>query len=205
MPYLLNLIYVLLILLSLPWLVWQSVRKGKYREGYAAKFFGVVPRRTDLGKKCVWLHAVSVGEVNLLAPLLKMIEKERPEWKCVISTTTTTGIALAKKKYPQHSVFYCPLDFSWAVAAAMRRVRPEVLVLAELELWPNLIRAAQRQGAKVAVINGRLGEKSFRGYRRIRPLVAGLLRQIDVIAVQDETYAERFRSLGARRPFRSAQ
>ncbi len=198
MPYLLNLIYLLLILVSLPWLVWQSVCKGKYREGYAAKFFGIVPRRADLGKTCIWLHAVSVGEVNLLAPLLKMIERERPEWECVVSTTTTTGMALAKKKYPQLAVFYCPLDFSWAVKTAMRRVRPDVLVLAELELWPNLIRAAKRHGAKVAVINGRLGDKSFRGYRRIRPLVARLLQQIDVIAAQDETYAERFRSLGAR-------
>ena len=235
MPYLLNLVYLFLILLSLPWLVWQSLRKGKYREGYAAKFLGRVPvrtlensreltapggMRTDIDghenasgtapgavssrlfqsreNACLWLHAVSVGEVNLLAPLLKMIEQERPEWECVISTTTTTGMALAKKKYPRQTVFYCPLDFSWAVAAAMRRVRPDVLVLAELELWPNLIRAAKRHGAKVAVINGRLGEKSFRGYRRIRPLVARLLRQIDVIAAQDETYAERFRSLGAR-------
>lgn len=197
MPYLLNLIYLLLILLSLPWLVWQSLRKGKYREGYAAKFLGRVPNRAST-KSCLWLHAVSVGEVNLLAPLLKMIETERPEWECVISTTTTTGMALAKKKYPKQMVFYCPLDFSWAVAAAMRRIRPDVLVLAELELWPNLIRAAKKRGARVAVINGRLGEKSFRGYRRIRALVAGLLRQIDLIAAQDETYAERFRSLGAR-------
>ena len=197
MPYLLNLIYVLLILLSLPWLVWQSLRKGKYREGYAAKFLGRVPQRTS-NRTCLWLHAVSVGEVNLLVPLLKMIEKERPEWECVISTTTTTGMALAKKKYPRQTVFYCPLDFSWAVKTAMRRVRPNVLVLAELELWPNLIRAAKQRGGKVAIINGRLGEKSFRGYRRIRPLVARLLQQIDVVAAQDETYAERFRSLGAR-------
>jgi 3-deoxy-D-manno-octulosonic-acid transferase len=197
LPYLLNLVYLLLILLSLPWLVWQSLRKGKYREGYAAKFLGIVPARTST-KKCVWLHAVSVGEVNLLAPLLKLIEQERPEWECVISTTTTTGMALAKKKYPKNVVFYCPLDFSWAVKTALRRVRPDVLVLAELELWPNLIRAAKRHGANVAVINGRLGEKSFRGYRRIRPLVARLMQQIDVVAAQDETYAERFRSLGAR-------
>ncbi len=197
MPYLLNLVYLLLILFSLPWLAWQAVRKGKYREGYAAKFLGRVPVRTG-NKTCLWLHAVSVGEVNLLAPLLRMIEQNRPEWQCVISTTTTTGMTLAKKKYPGHTVFYCPLDFSWAVRAAMRRIRPDVLVLAELELWPNLIRAARRQGAKVAVVNGRLGEKSFRGYRRIRPLVARLLRQIDLIASQDETYAERFRALGAR-------
>jgi len=80
----------------------------------------------------------------------------------------------------------------------MRRIRPSVLALAELELWPNLIRAAKNHGAKVAVINGRLGEKSFRGYRRIRFFVARLLRQIDLVAAQDETYAERFLALGTR-------
>ena len=197
MPYLLNLIYLVLIVAALPWLLVEAVRKGKYREGYAAKFLGRVPRRTS-ERTCLWLHAVSVGEVNLLAPLLRMIAQRQPEWECVISTTTMTGMALARKKYPQHTVFYCPLDFSWAVKAAMRRVRPDVLVLAELELWPNLIGAAKRQGARVAVVNGRLGEKSFRGYRRIRPLVARLLRQIDVLAVQDETCGQRFRTLGAR-------
>ncbi len=197
MPYLLNLIYLLLLLVVSPWLIVQAVRKGKYREGYAAKFFGVVPRRAG-DKRCLWLHAVSVGEVNLLAPLLKMIAEKQPDWECVISTTTMTGMALARKKYPRNTVFYCPLDFSWAVKNALRRVRPDVLVLAELELWPNLIRTARRSGARVAVVNGRLGEKSFRGYRRIRPLLAGLMRQIDLVAAQDETYAERFRTLGAR-------
>jgi 3-deoxy-D-manno-octulosonic-acid transferase len=195
-PYLLNLIYLLLILISLPWLVVQAVRKGKYREGYAAKFLGLVPHRVS-DKKCLWLHAVSVGEVNLLAPLLKMIQEKQPDWECVISTTTTTGMALAKKKYAKYAVFYCPLDFSWAAAAAMRRIRPDVLVLAELELWPNLIRAAKRRGARVAVVNGRLSEHSYKGYRRIRPMIARLMRQIDLVAVQDETYAERFRDLGS--------
>ncbi len=140
-------------------------------------------------KKCIWLHAVSVGEVNLLAPLLRVIERERPDWECVISTTTKTGMALAKKKYAGRTVFYCPLDFTWAVNAAMRRIRPDVLVLAELELWPNLVWAARRHGARVAVINGRLSQRSFDGYRRIRPLVSRLLGSIDRIAVQDETYS----------------
>ena len=106
-----------------------------------------------------------------------------------------TGMALAKKKYPDLCVFYCPLDFTWAVRAAMRRIRPDLLVLAELELWPNLVRAARRSGARVAVINGRLSEHSFAGYRRIRPLAAALLRQIDLLAVQDPAYAERFLAL----------
>jgi 3-deoxy-D-manno-octulosonic-acid transferase len=121
-PYLLNVFYLLLILLVLPWLVWQSVRKGKYREGFAAKLLGRVPRRASQ-KTCVWLHAVSVGEVNLLAPLIREIERERPDWECVVSTTTATGMALAKKNYAGLMVFYCPLDFSWAVAAAMRQIR----------------------------------------------------------------------------------
>ncbi len=196
-PYLLNVLYLLLILVSLPWLVWQAVRKGKYRRGYAAKFLGLVPRR-ESDKTCIWLHAVSVGEVNLLLPLVRLMENKRPDWQCVISTTTVTGMELARKKFPQLETFYCPLDFTWATSAAMRRIRPDVLVLAELELWPNLVRAARRHGAKAAVINGRLSEHSFRGYRRIRPLVARILRQIDLIAVQDETYAQRFGLFGAR-------
>ena len=173
--------------------------EGKISRGLRREVFGARAASERRSKTCLWLHAVSVGEVNLLAPLLKMIEQQRPEWECVISTTTATGMALAKKKYPQQhrssTARWISLGRS---SAAMRRIRPDVLVLAELELWPNLIRAAKRHGAKVAVINGRLGEKSFRGYRRIRPLVAGLLRQIDLLAVQDETYAERFRALGAR-------
>lgn len=144
-PYLLNLLYLFLLVAASPWLLWSAVRKGKYREGYAEKVFGLVPRRTST-KKCFWLHAVSVGEVSLLAPLLRMIEHERPDWECVISTTTRAGMALAKKKYAGHTVFYCPLDFTWAVDAAMRRIRPDVLVLAELELWPNFVWAARRHG-----------------------------------------------------------
>jgi 3-deoxy-D-manno-octulosonic-acid transferase len=197
MPYLLNLIYLALVAAAMPWLVWRSIRQGKYREGFAAKLFGRVPRR-ESDRKCVWLHAVSVGEVNLLGTLIGQIRDCRPEWECVVSTTTVTGMALARKKYADLCVFYCPLDFSWAVRAAMARVRPDLLVLAELELWPNLVRAARERGARVAVVNGRLSEHSFRGYRRIRGLVARVLKAIDLVAVQDETYAQRFRQLGAR-------
>ncbi len=203
MPYLLNLFYILLLAVASPWLLYRAIGTGRYREGYGQKLLGLVPPRRP-GKEhederpCLWLHAVSVGEVNLLAPLLKMLAAERPDWECVVSTTTVTGMALARKKYPNLTVFYCPLDFSWAVRAAMRRVKPRVLVLAELELWPNLVRAAREHGAAVAVVNGRLSEHSFRGYRRIRWLAARVLRQIDLVAVQDATYAERFLALGAR-------
>ena len=197
MPYLLNLVYFAAILLAAPYLVYQAIRTGKYREGFAAKFLGLLPHRTS-PRTGVWLHAVSVGEVNLLAPLLAEIARQKPDWECVISTTTRTGMALARKKYSAYSVFYCPLDFSWAVRTAMRRIRPKLLILVELELWPNLVRAAREHGARVAVINGRLSAHSYDGYRRIHPLVARLLQKIDLVAAQDTTYAERFLALGAR-------
>jgi 3-deoxy-D-manno-octulosonic-acid transferase len=197
MPYLLNVVYLLLLVVGSPWLLYQAISKGKYREGYAAKFFGRVPVRHG-DEPCVWLHAVSVGEVNLLGPLLGRLERQYPGWTFVISATTKTGLELARKKYSPRSVFYCPLDFTWAVRSAMKRIRPNLLVLAELELWPNLISAAQKQGAKVAVFNGRLSDRSTRGYRRIRPLVASVLRSLDVIAAQNPEYADRFRLLGAR-------
>jgi 3-deoxy-D-manno-octulosonic-acid transferase len=136
--------------------------------------------------------------VNLLEPVLKRWELAHPDWDCLVSTTTQTGYHLAKKKYAPRSVIYCPLDFTWAVKRAMRRIRPELLVLTELELWPNLVAAAKAHGAKVAVINGRLSEKSFRGYRLLAWLLGPVLRQIDLIAVQSDEYAGRFQQLGAR-------
>jgi 3-deoxy-D-manno-octulosonic-acid transferase len=195
--WMLNLLYATLLVVALPLIVWNAVRHGKHREGFAAKLLGRVPRRTG-SRPCVWLHAVSVGEVNLLATTIAELSRQRPDWEIVVSTTTKTGYDLARKKYADHTVFYCPLDFSWAVNSAMQRVRPKLLVLAELELWPNLIAAAKQHGARVAIINGRLSDKSLRGYRRLRPLVGRVLKKIDLIAAQNEETAGRFRQLGAR-------
>lgn len=197
MAYLLDLIYVAFLLVAAPWLLYAAIRKGKYREGFAARLLGRAPIRTG-GEPCVWLHAVSVGEVNLLAPLLARLEQQHPDWVCVISTTTKTGFELAKKKYSPRTIFYCPLDFSWAVRSAIRRVRPSLLVLVELELWPNLIRAARQSHVRVAVINGRLSDHSLRGYRRVRPLASRMLQSLDLVAVQNAGYAARFCELGAR-------
>jgi 3-deoxy-D-manno-octulosonic-acid transferase len=196
MPYLLNLAYLALLVIVSPWLIYSALRKGKYREGFSAKFLGRVPVRPGDGP-CLWLHAVSVGEVNVLEPLVARLEMRHPTWTCVISTTTKTGFDLARKRYAPRCVFYCPLDFSWAVKTALKRIRPDVLVLAELELWPNLIRIARKQGVKTAVVNGRLSERSARGYRRLHRIIASVLRSIDVLAVQNEEYASRFLQIGA--------
>jgi 3-deoxy-D-manno-octulosonic-acid transferase len=193
----LNVVYLAVLLVASPWILWSAFRHGKYREGFAEKLWGRIPVRQG-NATCVWLHAVSVGEVNLLATTIGALSRKRPDIAVVISTTTKTGYELAKKKYTAHTVFYCPLDFSWACREALRRVRPNLLVLAELELWPNLINAAKEQGARVAIVNGRLSDKSFRGYGRILPVVARLLRRIDLIAAQNIETAQRFHKLGAR-------
>jgi len=195
--WLLNAAYLALLVGASPWIFWSAYKHGKYREGFREKFLGLVPRREGARPRA-WLHAVSVGEVNLLATIIGELSARLPEWEIVISTTTKTGYDLACRKYPSRTVFYCPLDFSWAVGAAIRRLRPTLLVLAELELWPNLVAAARRRGVPVAIINGRLSDKSFRGYRKLRPLIARSLQRVDLIAAQNEETAERFRRLGAR-------
>jgi 3-deoxy-D-manno-octulosonic-acid transferase len=194
--WLLNVVYLAIIAIASPLIAWQAFRTGKYREGFQQKVLGLAPRRAG-NATCVWIHAVSVGEVNLLATLLGELRAAHTDWQFVISTTSRTGYELAQKKYADLTVFYCPLDFSWAVRNALHRIRPDMLVLAELELWPNLIAIAKQRGVKVAIVNGRLSDHSFPGYRRIRPFVARVLRQIDLIAAQNDETAERFRILGA--------
>lgn len=196
--YLLNVSYLALLVVIFPWLLWNAVLRGKYREGWSAKLWGDIPRRDESRDRCIWFHAVSVGEVQMLSKLLGRAAERWPDCECVISTTTKTGFELAKKRYPEHRVFYCPLDFSWAVGRALRRMRPDLLVLVELELWPNMIAEAARQGVRVAIINGRLSDNSFRGYSRIRRWLLPTWQRIDVLAAQNQEYAERFRHLGAK-------
>lgn len=205
MRYLFNIAYLLLVAIVSPWLIYQSLRTGKYRDGWAAKFLGRVSVEANRNRKrpTIWLHAVSVGEVNLVATMLGSLQQRFPEHAFFITTTTRTGFELAKKQFAEHKLSYAPLDFSWAVKAALDRIQPEMLVLVELELWPNLIGMAAERGVKVAVVNGRLSENSFRGYQRLdrfpltRGIVSRTLKQVDCVAASNDTYAVRFRALGA--------
>ena len=144
MRYLYDLLYVVLLLAMSPRFLWVALRHGKYRQGWSARLLGWVPRRVGVGD-AVWFHAVSAGEVNLLRQRVAEWQRRQPHSVVCISTTTRTGYELAQERFPTQTVFYAPLDFSWAVAAAMRRIRPSLLVLVELELWPNLIGAAVRR------------------------------------------------------------
>lgn len=191
---LLNFAYLALLLLVSPYLIWAAIARGKYREGFAAKVLGRVP--LPKAENPIWLHAVSVGEVNLLGPLLREILARHPDQAIYITTTTRTGLELAQAKFPEHTVSYSPLDFSWAVNTALSRIQPSALILIELELWPNLIRLTHRRGIPTSLVNARMSPKSHRGYAKAKWLIAPLLRKLQIIAAQDETYAARFVDLG---------
>lgn len=195
MPVLLNLVYGLILTALSPVFLYKMARSGKYREGWLEKFWGKAPVRIG-DRPCLWFHAVSVGEVLLLRPLVREMVRRRPGWDVVISTTTTTGLAVARRTFPEHVTFYAPLDFSWSTRRAVDQIRPTVLALVELELWPNLIRAAKQAGAKVAIINARLSARSYRGYRQLKGPLGTTLRRIDAVAAQDPEYARRFVELG---------
>jgi 3-deoxy-D-manno-octulosonic-acid transferase len=195
MPVLLNAVYLGLLLVFAPWILYRAARSGKYRDGWSEKLRGKAPLRIG-DRPCIWFHAVSVGEVLLLKPIISELLRRRPGWDVVISTTTHTGLAVARRTHPELVTFYAPLDFSWAAQRAVSRIRPTVLALVELELWPNLVWAANRAGAKVAIVNGRLSSRSHKGYRRLRGPLGPTLRRLDSVSAQTEEYATRFIDLG---------
>ncbi|MFT5302551.1 MAG: 3-deoxy-D-manno-octulosonic-acid transferase [Mariniblastus sp.] len=204
--WILNFLYASFLVMVSPWLLWRCVRAGKNKRGWGQKLLGrglfrgsVARSNGQAESRCIWVHAVSVGEVNLLAPVLSRLNQSHPDLEIVISTTTETGFDLAQQKYPQLEVFFCPMDFTWAIKRVIRRLRPAMLVLAELELWPNLIAKTSAAGIPVVVINGRLSENSFRGYRRLKWLVRPTFKRLAKVAVQNQVYADRFIELGCER------
>ncbi|HEV3255415.1 MAG TPA: 3-deoxy-D-manno-octulosonic acid transferase [Gemmataceae bacterium] len=198
MPYLINAGYLLAVLVFSPWLLYKSLTTGKYRRGLWRKLFGrTLLRKSD--EPCAWFHGVSVGEIHLLGQVIARFRQRHPSWECVVSTTTDTGYDEACKRFPDLAVFYWPLDFTWAVHRALRRVNPSLVLLAEGELWPNFLAAARGRGVPVAIINGRISPRSFRRYRLLGRLARRLVGKIHLFAVQTEDYASCYRALGAAR------
>ncbi len=174
--------YLCLAIVASPVLLFRRLRYGKYRHGWSQKLLGRVPLVDAPGG--VWFHAVSVGEVNVLVPLVRELRQHWPNRPFMISTTSQTGLELAKDHFPDDVVSFAPLDFSWAVREGLNRWRPDMLVLIELELWPNLVRETHHRGIRTAIVNGRLSRNSFAGYRRLRWLVRPAFRNLDLVAAR---------------------
>jgi 3-deoxy-D-manno-octulosonic-acid transferase len=145
----------------------------------------------------LWFHAVSVGEVNICTQLIKALEPRLPNMKLVVSTTTTTGMAELEKKLPSHILkVYYPIDFPWAVERALKVVHPEAIVLVEAEIWPNFLWGAYKRGKPVFLINARLSNRSYRGYRLLGFLFRRLFSGLAGVGCQNETDAAKLRRLG---------
>lgn len=195
-----NTIYGLILIVALPWLAWRRIKTGRYKAGLKQKLLGLksLPPTSSRSAPLIWLHGVSVGEVQLLRPLVERWQARCPDWSFAVSTTTDSGMELARKIYPSRvQLFYFPLDFTWAVAQTLTTLQPSLLVLGELELWPNLIDDCRRRGVPVAVINGRLSPRSFASYRRLSWLTRGMFTKLSLVAAQSQANAQRFQACGA--------
>jgi 3-deoxy-D-manno-octulosonic-acid transferase len=193
----LNLIYGLAILLFSPWLLVRSLRSGRYRQNLRSKLFGHSEMVAEGSKPVVWFHGVSVGEVHLLRQLVRAFRERYADWQVVISATTDTGLAEARKHFADLIVIPYPFDFSWAVRRTIQNLRPDLIVLAESELWPNFLRVAKSQQVSVVVVNGRMSPRTSRRYARIKGLARRLFfNRVTAFGMQSERYAANLRVLG---------
>ncbi len=186
------------LLISLPYWMFGKRRHGKYREGLDERL-GKIPTRLQGTGPAIWVHAVSVGEVLAVSELVAELQRRFPRSRVVVSTTTAAGQKLAKKRFGEENVFYFPLDFGFAIRPYLKMLRPKLIVIAETEFWPNFLRMARKSGAKLAVVNARISDRSWPGYRRLRRvgILAAVLRNIDLFLAQTEEDARRLRDIGA--------
>lgn len=186
--------------LSLPYWLYQIVRRGKYRRGFWERV-GRVPLRLksarDGGARVIWVHAVSVGEVLAVSGLVEQMKENFRGYRVVVSTTTDTGQELARKRFGAENVFYFPMDFAFAIRPYLEELKPELLILAETEFWPNFLRAVHGRGVPVAVVNARISDRSWPRYRRFGWALRRMLAQINLFLAQTQTDRERLEALGA--------
>lgn len=183
-------------LLMLPFFL---LRREKYLPGFRQRL-GELPEFRPDARAVIWLHCVSVGEANAARPIVEGIRRDFPDFRLIVSTTTKTGQDLAREIFADSAevVFYFPFDWRFSVRRALRRFKPNVVLLMETELWFNFIREAGRSGAFVTIVNGRLSERSARRYRIIGKFVRRVLRRVDLALMQNSEDARRLIGLGIR-------
>lgn len=190
------------LVLTLPYWLFRMLRHGKYHAGLAERL-GRVPARLTAGEnrscpaETIWVHAVSVGEVLAISALVTEIRRRLPRRRVVVSTTTDTGQALARQRLGDENVFYFPMDFALAIRPYLRALQPSLVILAETEFWPNFLRLARSRGARIAVVNARISDRSWPSYRRFRWAIEKMLSNIDLFLAQTDEDARRLESIGA--------
>src|SRR6266852_2437224 len=186
------------LLVSLPYWLLQMLGRGKYRAGLRERLGRVSARLGEQpSRPSIWVHAVSVGEVLAVSGLVGELQRHFPQHRVVVSTTTNTGQKLACTRFGEENVFYFPLDFAFAIRPYLGLLRPELIVIAETEFWPNFLRLTKASGAAIAVGNARISDRSWRGYHRFRFLLRQFLQNIDLFLAQTNEDSRRLQDIGA--------
>jgi len=196
-----NILFSVFFVLSAPYYFVRMRRRGNWRRGFAQRFarYDSKFKQAITNRQTLWMHAVSVGEVNLCTQLIRALEPRLPNVKIVVSTTTTTGMGELRKKLPTHiSRIYYPIDHRGCIARALSTIRPEAIVLVEAEVWPNFLWRARSMGIPVFLVNARLSERSYPRYRRLGFLFRPLFASFAGVGAQNEADAVKLRQLGCR-------
>ena len=186
------------LLVTVPYWLLEGLRHGKYRAGLSERLGRVPDRLAEQPLRAtIWVHAVSLGEVLAIRGLVAELRRRLPRHRVVVSTTTDTGQKLARERFGEENVFYFPLDLGFAIRPYLRRLRPELVVIAETEFWPNFLRLARASGARIAVVNARISDRSWPGYRRWRGILVRVLEPISLFLTQTEEDRKRLLAIGA--------
>src|SRR6266403_940431 len=185
------------LLLGLPYWLFEMLRHGTYRHGLRERLGAVPERIRNPSQRSIWVHAVSVGEVLAISELVRELRSRFPEHRVVVSTTTDTGQRLAAARFGAENVLYFPIDFQFCMLRYFSALQPVLVVVAETEFWPNFLRMARISGARIAVVNARISDRSLPGYRRWRWLLRPVLQKIDLFLAQTAEDARRLAEIGA--------
>jgi 3-deoxy-D-manno-octulosonic-acid transferase len=196
-----NVLFILFFVLSAPYYFWRLRRRGNWLPGFGERFarYDVSLKQALTNRHVIWLHAVSVGEVNLCTQLIQSLEPRVPNLKIVVSTTTTTGMGELRRRLPTHvSKIYYPVDRRKFVNRALATINPGAIVLVEAEIWPNFLWRAQRLGIPVFLANARLSDRSYPRYKRFGFLFRPIFASLAGVGCQNESDAARLRDVGCR-------
>jgi len=197
MTILLDLLYGLAFVVGWPYLIYRRLTRGPGSLALRERLGGVPSR--SVSARCIWIHGVSLGEINATRTLIDELHQRSPDTVVVLSSTTRTGLERARALFPDRIVFRFPLDFSFVLRRVLDRIRPSLIVLMELEVWPNLLQVAHARGIPLVIANGRItSERSVRRFNWpvVRWLARWMFRRLRWVAAQDSTYAARFIELG---------
>lgn len=195
-----NILFLIFFIVSSPWYLWRLIRRGNWKKGFAQRFgFYSSSLTNKIRPQTIWFHAVSVGEVNICAELIKQFSVQFPQFQIIASTTTTTGMAEIQKKLPQEVIaIYYPIDFPFCVQRVLNLFKPQAIILIEAEIWPNFLWCAAQKNIPLYLFNARLSQKSFRRYSKAKFIFRGIFSSFHGIGVQNEIDREHLISLGAK-------